>query len=352
MATIQQIKTNANTFIRSQVAVDSIDQDDVADRTDDVADELLVRGIAGVANTAAMSALSGTNFKRAIVKANGVFEWLAGGTVDGVDVFSASGGGVWSRILTDGGTAGGTIIGGLNGVAPYSLDPLQIALGQDVGETGAPAALLDDREIPYGNNEIILQGVDPAAAIRMGAVAGGRVTLKITGANGAVATYWTTNINAVTYKDFQWEHTTANNGSLVLNDNTGNLWILNRLASSCSAPFHTHQNITDFAASIFLGITRPRHVLTNRGAAGPITLTLGTPTALQKPEFTFTQVNDFPLTIQSDGGAHPIRVGRLVSLAGTGTIRGGGIGSSIRLQWMVTAGEWQAIALVGNWVVV
>jgi hypothetical protein len=101
MATINTLKADNNAIIRAQVAVDSITTDDVADRYDVLADELLTRGIATAPTTSAMSSLSGNNFNKAIVKNNGTFEWLASGTVDGVDIFSASGGGVWSRIATD-----------------------------------------------------------------------------------------------------------------------------------------------------------------------------------------------------------------------------------------------------------
>lgn len=101
MATINTLKADNNSIIRAQVAIDSIDQDEVADRLDAVADELLARGIAGAPTTAAMSTLAGNNYKRCIVKSNGTFEWLASGAVDGTNVFTASGGGVWSRISTD-----------------------------------------------------------------------------------------------------------------------------------------------------------------------------------------------------------------------------------------------------------
>jgi hypothetical protein len=343
MPTINQIKANADAFIRTQIAIDSIDQDDVADRTDDVADELLLRGIAGVPTTAAMSLLAGNDYKRAIVTDNGVFEWLAAGVIDGVDVFTAAGGGVWSRILGLPST-----LDAFNGLSLDLVDNKYV-LGQTVGDAGNPAELQDVREIPTGNFEVVLQSPTPAGATRIGSVAGGRTGIKITGSNGGrVATLWLTNADAATYKDFQWEHTTANGGMLVLNDATGNLWIINRTLVSLAAPFHTHQNVTDTPGTAFLGVTRPRNVVTNRGAVAAAIFTVPTPSAIQKLEYTFIQVNDFPITIQVNGAGEKIRVGAMITAAG-GNITSGGIGSCIRLQWMVSAAEWNAIAIVGNW---
>ncbi len=114
MATIQTIKTDNDIIIRQQVAVASIDQDEVADRLDALADELLVRGVANAPSTASMSTFNGNNFRLCIVKNNGVFEWLGAGAVDGVNVFPASGGGVWSRISSN--TTGASDLDGLDDV--------------------------------------------------------------------------------------------------------------------------------------------------------------------------------------------------------------------------------------------
>jgi hypothetical protein len=128
MATIQTIKTDNDLIIRQQVAINSIDTDEVADRYDVVADELLARGIAGAPTTAAMSTLSGANYKRCIVTGNGTFEWLGAGAVDGVNVFAASGGGVWSRISTDSSTPAAPALDDLTDVvltAPAPGDVLE-----------------------------------------------------------------------------------------------------------------------------------------------------------------------------------------------------------------------------------
>jgi hypothetical protein len=101
MATINTLKADNDLIIRQQTAVASINTDEVADRYDVIADELLVRGVANVPTTAAMSTLSGNNFRLCIVKNNGVFEWLASGAADGTNIFTASGGGVWSRVSRD-----------------------------------------------------------------------------------------------------------------------------------------------------------------------------------------------------------------------------------------------------------
>lgn len=67
-----------------------------------LAEELLVRGVKPVPNTAAMSATSGTDYRNILVKNVGFFEWLASGTVDDIDVFTATGGGVWSKVFSGG----------------------------------------------------------------------------------------------------------------------------------------------------------------------------------------------------------------------------------------------------------
>lgn len=96
MPTIQDLKTNHNTHIRAQTANGSVTRANVAGDLDALADEILARGIAFPADTTALSAISGSNFKFAAVPGNGIFEWLSSGTANGTTIFAASGGGVWS----------------------------------------------------------------------------------------------------------------------------------------------------------------------------------------------------------------------------------------------------------------
>lgn len=65
-----------------------------------LAAELLVRGIKAVANTATISATSGTDYRNLIVSGIGIFQWLPVGTPNGTTIFAASGGGVWSRVIS------------------------------------------------------------------------------------------------------------------------------------------------------------------------------------------------------------------------------------------------------------
>lgn len=91
---------------------------------DNVVGELLLRGVKSVANTDALSAVSGSDFKLVIVTAVGIFAWQNTGTVNGVTIFAAAGGGVWVLNLAVGGGSGGyekeTI--NLTGVSNYTLN--------------------------------------------------------------------------------------------------------------------------------------------------------------------------------------------------------------------------------------
>ncbi len=241
------------------------------------------------------------------------------------------------------------VLGANNGLSVDALSSF-VVLGQNVGAVGNPAFMLSNREIPYTAAQLIFTNLLAAGSdLRVGNVSAGRTTLKINGLAGGVATIWMTHSGATTYRDWQWEATTADTGRLVLNDNVGNFFIMNRNLASMSAPLHVYHNVLDNAINfaIALNTTRPRYVLTNRGAAGNIIITLPAVGTLRWPEFTFTSVNGFLITIQAPAGV-TIRIGAIVSAAG-GTVTNTGIGDSVRLQ-ALSLTEWQATAMVGAWV--
>lgn len=114
--TIPTIKTNTNTDIRTKTTAGSITRANVADLFDALADEILARGIKGVADTTALSALTGTDNKNAIVADNGIWQYASSGTPNGTTIFAASGGGVWVRIFANQDITGkqDTLVSGTN----------------------------------------------------------------------------------------------------------------------------------------------------------------------------------------------------------------------------------------------
>ena len=97
MSTIQQLKTNHDTVIRQKTLPKSISTDNQADLFDGLADELLDRGFTQVADTTALQALSGTNYKNVVVKDNGIYLYKSSGTPNGSTIFAATGGGVYEK---------------------------------------------------------------------------------------------------------------------------------------------------------------------------------------------------------------------------------------------------------------
>lgn len=63
----------------------------------DIAPLFLNRGLAQVADTTALQALSGSESKAAGIDGVGLFFWASSGTPNGSTIFSASGGGVWKK---------------------------------------------------------------------------------------------------------------------------------------------------------------------------------------------------------------------------------------------------------------
>jgi hypothetical protein len=108
MPTITQLKNNNDSVIRVKTASNSISTDNVADLFDGVVDELHLRGLARVANQAALEALSGADYRFAVWDNVGLFRWTTSAVANGTTIFTAAGGGFWIRIIKhDDGTGGG-----------------------------------------------------------------------------------------------------------------------------------------------------------------------------------------------------------------------------------------------------
>ena len=93
--TITELKNSYDSVIRQKTLPKSISTDNQADLLDSLADELLSRGVKQVANTTALSALTGSDHRNVIVENNGIYSWESSGTPNGTTIFAASGGGVW-----------------------------------------------------------------------------------------------------------------------------------------------------------------------------------------------------------------------------------------------------------------
>lgn len=97
--TITQLQEAIDTNLTASGA-DKITAAELRTVMGNIKDELLARGITIVADTTALAALSGANYKAAIVESNGVFKWLSSGTANGTTIFAAAGGGTWNRIIS------------------------------------------------------------------------------------------------------------------------------------------------------------------------------------------------------------------------------------------------------------
>lgn len=95
--TITDLKNSHDSVIRQKTLPSSITTDNQADLLDSLADELLSRGVKQVANTTALSALSGADHRNVIVENNGIYSWESSGTPNGTTIFAATGGGVYVR---------------------------------------------------------------------------------------------------------------------------------------------------------------------------------------------------------------------------------------------------------------
>ena len=114
MATIASLLSDNTTNIAAKTEAGSITPTiDGAERVK-LINELLDRGITVVADTTALQAVSGANFKQAIVENNAVYKWAASGTANGTTIFNASGGGVWNQVFSGGSSAWGAITGTLS----------------------------------------------------------------------------------------------------------------------------------------------------------------------------------------------------------------------------------------------
>jgi hypothetical protein len=241
--------------------------------------------------------------------------------------------------------------GARNGLS-YDVNTNYFVLGNNVGDPLNPSQLSSNREIKYSAFRLIFQGFAANNQVYIGALDFGFQGIKITGTNALNGNLWMRNADAATYKDWRIESNTADTGQLMFNDSVGNFFFLNRNTSSLAAPLHCFQKVRDTAVNLVLsltgaGIVRPRHVITNRGAAGNIIITLPTVVALpQFPEYTFTDIVGTTITIQAPAGV-TIRIGAVISPAG-GTVTGAAF-STVRLQAISTT-EWVAISVVGVWV--
>jgi hypothetical protein len=144
MATIPDIKTNHNTVIRTKTVPGSINPDNQADLLDGLADEILERGVAFPNDTTALSALSGANYKYAMVPNKGTFEYLSSGTANGSTIYAAVGGGVWSLkvAIPDISTKQDTLVSGTN---------IKSLNGQSLLGSGNINLVLDDEIEEYAN---------------------------------------------------------------------------------------------------------------------------------------------------------------------------------------------------------
>lgn len=102
MATIATLLSNNATNITSQTTAGSITPTIDGGERAALINELLARGVKSVADTTALSAVSGADFRNVAVTATGMFEWLTSGTPNGTTIFAASGGGVWNLVFNAG----------------------------------------------------------------------------------------------------------------------------------------------------------------------------------------------------------------------------------------------------------
>ncbi|MCW3084544.1 MAG: Collagen triple helix repeat-containing protein [Bacteroidetes bacterium] len=65
-------------------------------------------------------------------------------------------------------SASGGVAGAHNGTSLSLITPNYVAFGQDVGQPGNPAALLNNREVPMNNNNIVFTGSGTAGVNRIG----------------------------------------------------------------------------------------------------------------------------------------------------------------------------------------
>lgn len=102
MATITEIKTRINTDIRTKVLPGSITKTNDADQRDEVADELLVRGVITVLATGDLATQTHENTLLVLVAGIGLF--MAYETPDAADnensFASADAGWLWQRVIT------------------------------------------------------------------------------------------------------------------------------------------------------------------------------------------------------------------------------------------------------------
>lgn len=98
MSTIPALKTANHSDIRDKNTPDSIVPQNVSDRLDAIADELLARGIPRVADTVSLSTLNSNDATFVYVDGLGFFKDVATGVANGVTVFAGVGGRYWTKV--------------------------------------------------------------------------------------------------------------------------------------------------------------------------------------------------------------------------------------------------------------
>jgi hypothetical protein len=240
-----------------------------------------------------------------------------------------------------------------------------VVLGQNVGEAGNPAILINIREIPYPNATYL--------AFQNTAVANARITIGVYPGNNSTSCI---NIEgdeptktpilvlndkgATSPTNGLWSLQSQNN-SFSVNDTLGFMSQWTRSATLLQLSHRLNMShllrgflwawrpVLDSAVNLAISITtlgqEPRTNITNRGAAAAVTFTL--PASVIGIEYSFMVVAAFNLVILAPAGV-TIRIGNLVSAAG-GTVTGNTIGSCVRIT-NISATEWVALSVVGTWV--
>jgi len=92
MSTITELKAADDVAIRNKTAPHSVTRGNTADRLAAYADEIKARGVHIAANTAALAAIAGADTDKVYVISEGLFQYSASGTANGVTVFAGADG--------------------------------------------------------------------------------------------------------------------------------------------------------------------------------------------------------------------------------------------------------------------
>lgn len=254
--------------------------------------------------------------------------------------------------FSDAGNGGG-VVGAANGL---SLDNINRAvLGQNVGEAGNPAALLNDREIPVNPGALTFQDLAfPENKVKIGDNGFGTFQFKVEGDSVNAS------LPVVIISDLDPGFTTewriyAQGGQLLIDENISAINVITFTPAfvrcdvqlRCPAGISYNQTVINNAISavILSGISTSGQINTNSGAAGAIVLTL--PVPILGSTYKFYVAAAFNLTIQATAGV-AIRNGALLKAA-PGNLVNNVIGSFITLVAM-DATTWVAESQSGGWI--